>query len=324
MKRIIGSISKLARLGGVLFFACSAMAQDYPNRPVKIVVPLATGGTADILARFVSNDLAARLGKAVLVENRTGGGGHIGSEFVAKSPADGYTLLSAGIPQAIGMSLYKDLQYDMARDLVAITQGITGPSVIVVHPSLPVKSMKDLIALAKARPGKLNFGANTGSPNHLAIELLNVNNNLKIVHVPYKGAGPVVTDVMAGHIELASLGLPPALPMVQAGRLRAIAQTGLKRSPQLPDLPTVAESGVPGYEVTSWYGFFAPARTPAAIISRLNADIGAVLRMPEVNKRLVALGADVAPNSPEEFGRFVRDEIQKWAKVVKASGAKAE
>lgn len=300
------------------------IAQDYPNRPVKIVVPLATGGTADILARFVSNDLAARLGKPVLVENRTGGGGHIGSEFVAKSAADGYTLLSAGIPQAIGMSLYKDLHYDMARDLVAITQGITAPSVIVVHPTLPVKSIKELIALAKARPGKLNFGANTGSPNHLAIELINVSSNLKIVHVPYKGAGPVVTDVMAGHIELASLGLPPALPMVQAGRLRAIAQTGLKRSGQLPDLPTVAESGIPGYDVTSWYGFFAPARTPAAVISRLNADIVAVLRMPEVNKRLVALGADVSPNSSEEFGRFVRDEIQKWAKVVKASGAKAE
>jgi tripartite-type tricarboxylate transporter receptor subunit TctC len=207
---------------------------------------------------------------------------------------------------------------------VAITQGITAPSVIVVHPSLPVKSMKDLIALAKARPGKLNFGANTGSPNHLAIELLNVSNNIKIVHVPYKGAGPVVTDVMAGPRGGGGGGGPPALPMVQAGRLRAIAQTGLRRSGQLPDLPTVAESGVPGYDVTSWYGFFAPARTPAAVISRLNADIVAVLRMPEVNKRLVALGADVVPNSPEEFGRFVRDEIQKWAKVVKASGAKAE
>lgn len=307
-------------MAGVTF----AMAQDYPNRPVRIIVPLATGGTADILARMVSNDLAGKLGRAVLVENRTGGGGHIGSEFVAKSPADGYTLLSAGIPQAIGMSLYKDLQYDMARDLVAITQGVTAPSVIVVHPSLPVKSMKDLIALAKARPGKLNFGANTGSPNHLAIELLNVSNNLKIVHVPYKGAGPVVTDVMAGHIELASLGLPPALPMVKAGRLRAIAQTGLKRSVHLPDLPTVAESGVAGYDVTSWYGFFAPARTPAAVISRLNADIVAVLRMPEVNKRLVGLGADVVPTTTDEFGRIVRDEIQKWAKVVKASGAKAE
>jgi tripartite-type tricarboxylate transporter receptor subunit TctC len=299
-------------------------AQDYPNRPVKIVVPLAQGGSADILARVVSNDLAERLGKPVLVENRTGGGGHIGADFVAKSPADGYTLLSAGIPQAIGMSLYKNLSYDMAKDLVAITQGATFPSVIVVHPSLPVTTMKELIALAKARPGKLNYGANTGSPNHLAIELLNVGSNVKMVHIPYKGAGPVVTDVMAGHIELASLGLPPALPMVQAGRLRAIAVTGAKRSAQLPGVPTVIESGIPGYNVTSWYGFFAPARTPAAIIARLNTDMVAALKMPEVNKRLVALGADVAPSSAEEFGRIVRDEIQKWAKVVKASGAKAE
>lgn len=309
-------------LAGAL--AISAFAQDYPNRPIKMVVPLATGGAADILARVVSNDLAERLGKPVLVENRTGGGGHIGSEFVAKAPADGYTLLSAGIPQAIGMSLYKNLQYDMAKDLVAITQGATFPSVIVVHPSLPVKSIKELIALAKARPGKLNFGANTGSPNHLAIELLNVGSNIKMVHIPYKGAGPVVTDVMAGHIDLASLGLPPALPMVQAGRLRAIAVTGTQRSALLPDVPTVAESGVSGYSVNSWYGFFAPARTPANIIARLNTEIVVVLKMPEVHKRLVALGADVAPTGAEEFGRIVRDEIQKWAKVVKISGATAE
>lgn len=307
-----------------LIFALNSTAQDYPNRPIRMIVPLAQGGSADILARVVSNDLAERLGKPVLVENRTGGGGHIGSEFVAKAPADGYTLLSAGIPQAIGMSLYKNLSYDMGKDLIAITQGATFPSVIVVHPSLPVKTMKELIALAKTRPGKLNYGANTGSPNHLAIELLNVGSNVKMVHIPYKGAGPVVTDVMAGHIELASLGLPPALPMVQAGRLRAIAVTGSKRSAQLPDVPTVVESGIPGYNVTSWYGFFAPARTPAAIITRLNTEMVAVLKMPEVHKRLVALGADVTPTSAEEFGRIVRDEIQLWAKVVKASGATAE
>ncbi|MGV3626154.1 MAG: tripartite tricarboxylate transporter substrate binding protein [Betaproteobacteria bacterium] len=307
-----------------LTFAWNSTAQDYPNRPVRMIVPLAQGGSADILARVVSNDLAERLGKPVLVENRTGGGGHIGSEFVAKATADGYTLLSAGIPQAIGMSLYKNLSYDMGKDLIAITQGATFPSVIVVHPSLPVKSMKELIALAKTRPGKLNYGANTGSPNHLAIELLNVGSNVKMVHIPYKGAGPVVTDVMAGHIELASLGLPPALPMVQAGRLRAIAVTGSKRSAQLPDVPTVVESGIPGYNVTSWYGFFAPARTPTAIITRLNTEMVAVLRMPEVHKRLVALGADVVPTSSEEFGRIMRDEIQLWAKVVKASGATAQ
>jgi tripartite-type tricarboxylate transporter receptor subunit TctC len=302
----------------------SAVAQDYPNKPVRMVVPLSPGGSADILARVISNDLGERLGKPVVVENRVGGGGHIGSEFVAKAAADGYTLLTAGIPQAIGMSLYKNLGYDMGKDLAAVIQGATFPSIIVVHPSLPVKTIRELIALAKARPGTLNFGANTGSPNHLAIELLNVAHKVKMVHIPYKGAGPVVTDVVAGHIELASLGFPPALPMVRTGRLRAIAVTGTTRSAQLPEVPTVAESGVPGYSVNSWYGVFAPAGTPANIIARLNREISAGLKTPEVSKRLTDLGADVAPTSPEEFGRIVREEIQKWAKVVKASGAKAQ
>lgn len=304
--------------------ALNVAAQEYPNKPIRMVVPLSPGGGADLLARLISNDLAERLGKPVVVENRVGGGGHIGSEFVAKSAPDGYTLLTAGIPQAIGMSLYKNLNYDMGKDLAAVIQGATFSSIIVVHPSLPVKSIKDLIALAKARPGTLNFGANTGSPNHLAIELLNVAHNVKMVHIPYKGGGPVVTDVVAGHIELASLGFPPVLPMVRAGRLRAIAVTGTRRSAQLPDVPTVAESGVPGYSVNSWYGVFAPAGTPGNIIARLNKEIAAGLKTPGVSKRLIDLGADVAPTTPEEFGHIVREEIQKWAKVVKASGAKAQ
>jgi tripartite-type tricarboxylate transporter receptor subunit TctC len=300
-----------------------AQAQDYPAKVIRMVVPLSPGGAADLLARLVSNDLADRLGKPVLVENRVGGGGHIGSNFVAKASPDGYTLLTAGIPQAIGMSLYKDLPYDMGKDLTAVIQGATFPSIIVVHPSLPVKSIKELIALAKARPGTLNFGANTGSPNHLAIVLLNIAYKVKMVHIPYKGAGPVVTDVMAGHIELASLGFPPALPMVKAGRLRAIAVTSTKRSALLPNVPAVAES-VPGYSVNSWYGVFAPAGTPKAIVNKLNAAIAAGLKTPAVTQRLTGLGAEVAPTSPEEFGKIVRDEIQKWAKVVKASGAKAQ
>ncbi|MGE4110638.1 MAG: Bug family tripartite tricarboxylate transporter substrate binding protein [Burkholderiales bacterium] len=316
-------LPKLVASSLLLACALGAQAQDYPTKPIRMVVPLSPGGAADLLARLVSNDLTDRLGKPVVVENRVGGGGHIGSDFVAKSPPDGYTLLTAGIPQAIGMSLYKNLPYDMGKDLIAVIQGATFPSIIVVHPSLPVKNIKELIALAKARPGALNFGANTGSPNHLAIELLNVAHKVKMVHIPYKGAGPVVTDVIAGHIELASLGFPPALPMVKAGRMRAIAVTGTRRSTQLPDVPTVAESGVPGYSVNSWYGVFAPAGTPAAIVNKLNAAIAAGLKSPAVTQRLVGLGADVAPTSPEEFGRIVRDEIRKWAKVVKASGAKA-
>lgn len=297
-----------------------AAAQDYPNKPIRMIVPLAPGGAADLLARFVSQGLTVSLGKPVVVENRSGGGGNIGSDFVAKSAPDGYTLLLAGIPQAIGMSLYKKLPYDMAKDLAPVIQAATFPSIIAVHPSLPVRSIKELLALAKSRPGQLNYGANTGSPNHLGMELLNV----KMTHIPYKGAGPVVTDLIAGHIQLAALGFPGALPYVQAGRLRAIAVTGTKRSPLLPDVPTVSESGVPGYSVTSWYGVFAPAGTPQEIIGKLNTDISAALKNADVTNKLTALGAEVATTTPEEFGRIVRDEIKKWAKVVQTSGATSE
>lgn len=302
----------------------AAAAQDYPNRPIRMVVPLSPGGSADILARLVSHDLAERLARPVVVENRVGGGGHIGADFVAKAPPDGYTLLSAGIPQAIGMSLYKKLPYDMAKDLAPVIQCVTFPSVVAVHPSLPVRSIRELVALAKSQPGKLSYGANTGSPNHLGIELLNLAQNIKMTHIPYKGAGQVVGDLIAGHIELALLGFPPAMPMVRTGRLRAIAVTGLTRSPLLPDVPTVAESGVPGYSVISWYGIFAPAGTPPAIISRLNTEVAASLKHPETNRKLVDLGADVAPTTPGRFAQIVREEIAKWAKVVKASGATAQ
>ncbi len=319
MENILHRARALAAV--ILVGAASIVAaQDYPNRPLRMVVPLAPGGSADLLARFLAPGLTERLGRPVVVENRAGAGGHIGSEFVAKSPPDGHILLTAGIPQAIGMSLYKKLTYDMAKDLVPVIQGATFPSLIAVHPSLPVRSMKELLALAKSRPGELNYGANTGSPNHLGMELLGV----KMSHIPYKGAGPVVTDLIAGHIHIASLGFPPALPHVQSGRLRALAVTGVERSRQLPNLPTVAESGVPGYNVTSWYGVFAPAGTPREIVARLNAESTAVLKSPDIAGKLTALGAEVATTTPEEFGRIVRDEIAKWAKVVQATGARAE
>jgi tripartite-type tricarboxylate transporter receptor subunit TctC len=308
-------------LGVVLTgFALQGLPQAYPGKPVRIIVPLAPGGAADLLARFVSPGLTSSLGKPVVVENRAGGGGHIGSEFVARSPADGYTLLIAGIPQAIGMSLYKNLSYDMAKDLAPVTQAATFPSLIAVHPSLPVKSIRELLTLAKSRPGELNYGANTGSPNHLGMELLNV----KMTFIPYKGAGPVVTDLVAGHIQLASLGFPGSLPFVQAGRLRAIAVTAMTRSPLLPEVPTVSESGVPGYQVTSWYGVFAPAGTPREIIARLNGDTAAALKAPDVADKLAKVGAEVATTTPEEFGRIVQDEIKKWAAVVKATGVTSE
>jgi len=298
----------------------AAAAQDFPSKPVRLIVPLAPGGSADVLARFLAPGLGEGLGRPVIVENRSGGGGHIGSAVVAKAPADGHTLLIAGSPQAVGMSLYTNLTYDMAKDLAAVTQGAIFPSILAVHPSLAVKSVKDLLALGKARPGDLTYGANTGSPNHLGMELFGI----KMTFVPYKGAGAVAGDLIAGHIQLASLGFPAALPHVQSGRLRAIAVTGENRSSQLPDVPTVAESGVPGYNVTLWFGLFAPAGTPTDIVSRLSNEAAKALKNPDVTSKLNALGAEVAPSAPEEFARFVREEIVRWAKVVKAIGIKPE
>ena len=301
--------------------ALPAAAQEYPTRPVRVIVPFSPGGATDILARLVGTQLSARLGQSVLVENRPGSGGNIGADYVAKAPADGYTLAAAGIPQAIGQSLFKNLPYSMERDLAPITLMATFPSVIGVHPSLPVRSIKELLALARSRPGDLNFGAVTGSPNHLAIELLNVLGKVKMVHIPYKGGGPVVVDVAAGHIHLASMGLPPAMRMVQAGKLRPLAVTGASRSPVLKDVPTVQEAGLPDNELTSWYGIFAPAGTPGAVIAKLHGEIAAALKAPAVSERLTTLGAEPSGKGPEDFGRYVRAEIGKWAGVVKASGA---
>lgn len=297
------------------------LAQDYPSKPIRMIVPFSPGGSTDFLARLMSQKLHDRLGQPVVVENRAGGGGHIGADFVVKSAPDGYTLLTAGIPQAIGMSLFKKVPYQLAKDLAPITLLATFPSVIAVHPSLPVKSVKELLALAKARPGQLNFGANPGSPNHLSMELLNVLAKVKMVHIPYKGAGPVVTDLVAGHLHVASLGLPSAMGMVKVGRLRPIAVTGATRVASLPDTPTVQEGGVPGYNVTSWYGVFAPAGTPAPILKRLLTELTAALKATDVTQRLATVGAEPSGMGPDEFGRYIREEIDKWAKVVKASGA---
>jgi tripartite-type tricarboxylate transporter receptor subunit TctC len=311
-------------MGALIAVAGPALAQTYPGKPIRMVVPFAPGGGSDIQARLMGVKLNEQMGQPVVVETRAGGGGNIGADYVAKSPADGYTLLFAGIPQAINMSLFKEVPYRLERDLAAVTMVATFPSVITVHPSLPVKSVKDLIALAKARPGELNFGANIGSPNHLAIELLNVLAKVKMVFIPYKGAGPVAIDMVAGHLHLASLGLPTVLPMVEAGKVRAIALTGVTRAKTLPNVPTVQESGVKGYDVSSWYGVFAPAGTPATIVNRLHTELTRAIKAPDVLERFATLGADPSGMGPEEFGRHVREEIKKWAEVVKASGARPE
>ena len=312
---------RIVLLSALLMPVLAPYAQDYPTRPVRVIDPFSPGGSTDILARVTAPKLTERMGRPFLVENRAGGGGHIGAEVVAKSAPDGYTLLVAGVPHAIGMTLYRKLNYDLARDLAPITQMATFPSLIVVHPSLPVKNMKELIALAKARPGELNFGANPGSPNHLAIELVNSMAKVKMTFVGYKGAAPAVADAVAGQIQVVSAGFPSVIGYVQAGRLRSIAVTSQARSPVLPEVPTASESGLPGYNVTSWYGLFAPPGTPAAIIDKLSSEVAAALKAPEVAERLAAMGAQAAPTTPEQFGRIVKSEIARWAPVVKASGA---
>jgi tripartite-type tricarboxylate transporter receptor subunit TctC len=318
-------VSRAALLLTALLAAGDCAAQDYPSRPVRMVVPFSPGGSTDVLARIVGQKLTERSGQPVIIENRAGAGGNIGAEQVARSAPDGYTLLLGGVPHAISASLYSKLPYDMARDLAAIAEVASFPSAIVLHPSLPANSVKELIALARARPGRLSFGsAGNGSPNHLSLELFQTMAGVRMVHVPYKGSGQLVGDLLAGQVQLASMGLPVAVPHVQSGKLRAIAVTGAARSSLLPEVPTVSEAALPGFEVTSWYGVFGPAGLPADIVAKLNSEIGSAVTAAEVKERLAALGAEPSVKSPDQFGRYVRQEITKWAKVVKDSGAKAE
>jgi len=320
----------MRRLGKVvasalLAWAGVAAAQDYPVKPIRLIAPFAPGGATDVLARIAGQKLNERLGQPVVVENRTGAGGTIGAEQVAKAAPDGYTLLMGGVPHAIAVSLYPKLGYDLTRDLSAIAEVASFPSMIVLHPSLPSTNVKELIALAKARPGQLNFGsAGNGSPNHLALELFNTLASVRMTHIPYRGAGQVVADLLAGQLQLASMGFPVAMPHVKAGKLRAIAVTGAARSPLLPALPTVAETGLAGFDVSSWYGVFGPAALPRDVVNKLNVETGRGINAPELKERLAALGAEPSTKSPETFAQYVLDEIAKWAKVVKASGAKLD
>jgi len=304
-----------------------ASGQDYPARPVRIVAPFSPGGSTDVLTRLVAQKLHARWNQAVVVENRVGASGRIGAEHVAKASApDGYTLLVAGAPHSIGMSLFRNNRYHLERDLSAVGLIATFPSIIVVHPALPVKSVRDLVALAKSRPGQIDFGSPTiGSPNHLVMELVQSMAGIKMTHIPYKGgSGQMMGDLIAGHIQIASMGFPPAVPLIRSGRLRAVAVTSAKRSPLLPKVPTVSESGLPGFEVNSWYGVFAPAALPGNLRTRLNADVVAILKDADLKQRLAKLGAVPGPMSADEFSRFVKNDVAKWAKVIKESGARAD
>jgi len=306
--------------------AIPVQADVYPSRPVRFVVPFPPGGGTDLLARAVAARLSESLGRQVVVDNRAGAAGNIGTDVVAKAPPDGHTMLLAYIgPVAVSPSLNRQLPYDPVKDFDPVCLMATIPLVMVVHPSLPAKSVKQVIALAKAKPGEMTYGsAGNGSAQQLAGELFKLLTHTRIIDVPYKGGAPATTDLIGGQINLLFTGALGVFPHVQAGRLRALAVTSTKRLTSAPHLPTVAEAGVPGFEVVSWNGVLVPAGTPKAVVSRLNADIVKALKLPDVAERLNSQGLEIVASTPEEFGRFIAAEIAKWSKVVHAAGIRAQ
>jgi tripartite-type tricarboxylate transporter receptor subunit TctC len=306
-----------------LMLSGGAMAETYPSRPVRIVVPFPAGGSNDIIARIVAQKLAERNGQPFFVENRGGAGGNIGAEAVAISDPDGYTLLlTAPPPLTTNAALYKKLNFDPSSAFAPIALVASVPIVLVVHPSLGVKNLKQLVALAKEKPGTLDFGSSgIGSTNHLAGELLKSMTGIDIVHVPYKGAAPAMNDLIAGHIPMMFDNMPAVLPQVQAKSIDAIAVAGATRASTMPDVPTVAESGVPGFDVFSWFGLVAPAKTPAPVLAKLQGEVEAILKMPEVRQRFAELGAEPGMVSGEAFGKFLAEDTAKWTKIIQASGA---
>ena len=297
----------------------------YPARAVRLVIPSSSGSGIDLGARLISQPLSERLGQQIVVDNRAGAGTMIGSEIVAKSPPDGYTLLMSPSTLAINPAMFKKVPYDALRDFAPITQIAAIANVLAVHPSLPAKSVKELIALGKARPGDITFAsAGTGSNPHLAMELFLVMTKTRMLHVPYKGSGPAFIDLVAGRVEVMTSSTVGTLPHVRNGRLRALGVTTAKRAVGLPDVPTIAEAGVPGYEAVQWWGLLAPAGTPAEIIARLHKDVTAVLLAPDIKERYAKDGAEVVVNTPGEFAAYMAAETAKWAKVVKSAGIRPE
>ena len=318
---------KFARFALLTLLPLAVQAQDYPNKALRLVVPFAPGGVMDLTARSIAAPLGESLGQSVLIENRPGGGGNIGADAVAKAPADGYTLLVLGDNNTIAPALYAKLNHDVVKDFAPVALLVTGSHIFVAHPSLPVGNIRELADYAKKRPKELSYASpGSGTAQHLGGELFKMMaGNLEITHIPYKGGGQAIGDVVGGQVKLGVLGLAPVLPHVKAGKLKALGVTGKKRVGVLPDVPTIAESGLPEFETLQWYGIVAPAGTPAPIVTKLHAELVKAARNPVFVERLTAAGMEVAPSArPEDFARFIREDLPKWPAIVKAAGAKVD
>jgi tripartite-type tricarboxylate transporter receptor subunit TctC len=323
MKRLV--LKSLLALGcGLAVLA--AQAQSYPTKPIRLIVPFPPGGGNDVVARVIAQKLGERLGQQVVVDNRAGANGIVGLQALMQSPPDGYTLaVGAAGPLAVNPSLYDKLPYDPLKDFAPITNMVNYPLLLVVHPSVPAKTTQDLVNLAKAKPKQLYFASpGSGNSGHLAGELLNTMANVQTVHVPYKGQGPALSDLISGQVQMLYSSIPSVLPQVKSGQLNALAVGSAKRVPSLPDIPTIAESGVPGYEAYSWVGMVAPAKTPKDIVNRLNREIVDILKQKDVSEKLNQQGALPVGDSPEQFAAYIKAEIDKWGAVVRAANIKAD
>ena len=312
-------------VAAALVASVTAVAQAYPARPVRVIVPLAPGGGSDYTARFIGARLSERLGQPVVVDNRPAASGIVGTDLVAKAAPDGYTLLLVFSTHAQSAQLFKKLPYDPIKDFAPVTEVFATPLVLLVHPSQPIKTIKELVAYAKEHPGKLNYGTSgPGSSPHLMTELLNSMAGIQMAHVPYKGVASVMTALLGGELQIAYSNPVTGAPLWKAGKLRPLGMSGLKRSEAFPEIPTIDETGVPGYEALIWYGFMAPAKTPGAVVDRLHRDVVSVLKMPEVRQTLVAQGNDVVGNTPAEFAAFINKEADKWGALGKRLGISME
>jgi tripartite-type tricarboxylate transporter receptor subunit TctC len=321
ISRIAGTLIVVAFAGGI----AQAQQTGYPNKAVRFIVPFPAGGPTDVLGRVIGQKLAEQLGQPVVLDNRSGAGGNLGIELAAKSPPDGYTLVLGAPPLAISPHLYAKLNYDPIRDFAPVSLVASMPTVLLVHPSVPVKTLKELVQLARANPGKLNFGSGgAGTSNHLASELLKDIARINLVHVPYKGASQAMLGLLGGQVDMVVIGTPTAVPQIQAGKVRALAVLSDRRLPAIGNVPTAAEAGFPGYEVATWYGVLAPAGTSRDIVGRLNAELARVVTAPASRERLIGAGFDPLTGTPEQFGEFIKAETARWGKVIRDAGIKAE